>query len=528
MMTLCLYFNTLRYLKWSQIYWRLRYRLYRPKIAKTPPPPLRNVINAPRSFIQKRSAKVSTTQYRFLNKTEDVSCSSIWNDGRLDKLWLYNLHYFDEYDKDLMLRWMDENPPGEGIGWEPYTLSLRLVNWMKYHLESELLSWRMLESLAMQARYLMSRLEYHLLGNHVFSNAKALVFAGLFFQGKEADKWLRQGIKILDHELQRQILPEGGHFELSPMYHALILQDILDLINVYYVYDQEMPAKWLMLVPQMLSWLATLTYPNGRLAFFNDSAMAIAPDIDALCQYAKNLSISYKLNILRQADGYWRLQKGDLLVLADVAPTGADYLPGHAHADSLSFELLFDNQLIFVNSGISTYANNAQRIAERGTAAHNTLTIDDQNSSEVWASFRVARRARIFNVQFHEDCDNLVLRASHDGYKRLRGRPVHTREWRLTDSGLVIKDNILGNGAHRMDLFYHLAPEIAVRKTTVNSLILSRDHCEVAKITFQVDGEMSIQSTLYHAEFGMAETKQTIVLSYVGKIPIEVLTEVIF
>ena len=88
MMTLCLYFNTLRYLKWSQIYWRLRYRLYRPKIAKTPPPPLRNVINAPRSFIQKRSAKVSTTQYRFLNKTEDVSCSSIWNDGRLDKLWL--------------------------------------------------------------------------------------------------------------------------------------------------------------------------------------------------------------------------------------------------------------------------------------------------------------------------------------------------------------------------------------------------------------------------------------------------------
>ena len=403
-----------------------------------------------------------------------------------------------------------------------------MVNWIKYHLEGELLSSRMLESLAMQARYLMSRLEYHLLGNHLFSNAKALIFAGLFFQGQEADQWLRQGRKILNRELQRQILSEGGHFELSPMYHALILQDILDLINVYYVYDQEIPAKWLMLVPQMLSWLATLTYPNGRLAFFNDSAMAIAPDIDALCQYAKNLSISGKLNILRQADGYWRLQKADLLLLADAAPIGANYLPGHAHADSLSFELLFNSQLIFINSGISTYANNAQRIAERGTAAHNALTIDDQNSSEVWASFRVARRARIFNVQFYEDCDNLVLRASHDGYKRLRGHPLYTREWRLADSRLVIKDHVSGKGAHRIDLFYHLAPGILARQTAEKQWSLYRDPVEFARIVFQFDGHVSVRQTGYHAEFGRSDVNQTIVVSYIGKIPTEVLTEIIF
>ena len=82
------------------------------------------------------------------------------------------------------------------------------------------------------------------------------------------------------------------------------------------------------------------------------------------------------------------------LLVCDVAPIGPDHLPAHAHADTLSFELSFKGRRVFVNSGTSEYGLSAERQRQRGTAAHNTLVLDEENSSEVWAGFRVARRAR--------------------------------------------------------------------------------------------------------------------------------------
>ena len=85
----------------------------------------------------------------------------------------------------------------------------------------------------MQVRFLRKRLEIHLLGNHLFANAKALVFAGLYFTGNEADEWLGKGLAILEREVPEQVLRDGGHFERSPMHHGIILEDLLDLLNVF-------------------------------------------------------------------------------------------------------------------------------------------------------------------------------------------------------------------------------------------------------------------------------------------------------
>ena len=84
---------------------------------------------------------------------------------------------------DLIGKWIEENPPGMGNGWEPYPLSLRIINWIKWVLDRYGLPDEALYSLAVQTRYLFKKLEYHLLGNHLYVNAKALVFAGLFFDG---------------------------------------------------------------------------------------------------------------------------------------------------------------------------------------------------------------------------------------------------------------------------------------------------------------------------------------------------------
>ena len=89
-------------------------------------------------------------------------------------------------------------------------------------------------------------------------------------------------------------------------------------------------------------------------------------------------------------------------MLIDVAKIGPDYLPGHAHADTLSFELSLYGKRLLVNSGISRYGTSLIRQFERSTEAHNTVAIDNKNSSEVWSGFRVARRAYPLDLKIEE------------------------------------------------------------------------------------------------------------------------------
>jgi len=114
-------------------------------------------------------------------------------------------------------------------------------------------------------------LEFHLLGNHLLANAKALVFAGCFFSGDEADGWLRTGLDLLEAEFAEQILDDGAHFELSPMYHAVILEDVLDLIQL----RRAVPGPgWCEKVRSgahwrrgCWAWLDAMSHPDGEISF---------------------------------------------------------------------------------------------------------------------------------------------------------------------------------------------------------------------------------------------------------------------
>src|SRR5690606_28107918 len=122
--------------------------------------------------------------------------------------------------QQLIDSWIAGNPATAGDGWEPYPLSLRVVNWIKAWLQGGLASqpvpqhW--LDSLATQLAWLERRVEYHLLANHLLKNGKALFFGGLFLAGPDAERWRRLGLGILLREADEQILPDGGHFERSP------------------------------------------------------------------------------------------------------------------------------------------------------------------------------------------------------------------------------------------------------------------------------------------------------------------------
>ncbi len=463
-----------------------------------------------------------------------------WDDASRAKLWLYNLHYFDDLNAEgaaardawhvaLMDDWIREYPPGGGTGWEPYPTSLRIVNWIKRHLDGRPLSAGQRESLAVQVRWLSRRLEWHLLGNHLFANAKALVMAGLVFDGAEADRWLAKGLSIVHRELLEQVLPDGGNFERSTMYHSIFLEDLLDLINVARSYpDPTMAAAvdlWRETAGRMLSWLQALCHPDHEISLFNDAAIGIAPSPGELVAYAGRLGIpaptsfdaaatvSPKVTVLPES-GYVRIENASAVALLDVAAVGPDYLPGHAHADTLSFELSVFGRRLIVNGGTSGYGLGPERQRERGTAAHSTVVLDGQDSSEVWGRFRVARRARPFGLSVSTRADEAVVACSHDGYRRLPGRPVHRREWCLRTGGLKVWDKVEG-GFQTAEARYHFHPETRVSVQGEGRLTLDLPGCR--QIHLQVaQGRLRTEPSRYADAFGVVRDTTCAVVSLVA------------
>jgi len=469
---------------------------------------------------------VAPDVFRILNVERKCALTQDWRRDDVTKLWLYHLHYFDDlnardaphrraWHEAILNRWVADNPPGDGPGWEPYPVSRRIVNWVKWALAGNVLPVNCRESLAAQARWLMRRLEYHLLGNHLFANGKALVHVGAYFDGPEADTWYERGRKIIEGELREQILADGGHFERSPMYHAAALEDLLDLANVQRAFGHLVPLHWVGAQQRMRSWLRVMCHPDGGISFFNDAAFGMAPELAELERYAGRLNLAAPrqdrnpLEVL-EPSGYCRMARGPAYVLCDCAPLGPDYLPGHGHADTLSFEMTLGRQRLIVNSGTSQYGVDDERHRQRGTAAHNTLTLDEQNSSEVWSGFRVARRARAQILAASSSAGHTVVEGRHDGYARLPGRNLHVRRWVLDDRSLRVEDRISGN--FRVgDAYFHLHPAVTARLETDHCLSLSWPGAESIRMTFEGARRIDIRPGAWHPEFGVAIPNQCIV-----------------
>ena len=510
------YWRTVRYLKPQQIVARVLFHLWKPRVDARPAPPLRPRGNWVRPA-RREPSLVAPTRLKLLNVERDLDeCS--WDDVRVDRLWRYNLHYFDDlnardaeerrpWQRGLLNRWLAENPPGRGTGWEPYPVSLRIVNLIKAFLSGMTPEVVWLDSLATQARWLRRRLEWHLLGNHLLANAKALVFAGSFFDNDEADEWLSCGLDIFHRELDEQILPDGGHFERSPMYHALCLEDLLDILNLtaalptpsgVTALDTEavLPAA-----NRMLYWLRCMRHTDGTLASFNDSASGVCPDLDDLERYAASIGAAAEqpprdgILVLRDS-GYVRAARGAAVALLDVAPIGPDYLPGHAHADTLSFELSLGKRRVVVNGGTSSYAADARR-RERGTAAHSTVQVGGADSSEVWGSFRVGRRARPSTptVAGWEIC------CSHDGYRFLPGKPEHRRCWQLDRGALTVKDTVAPSTATAVAR-YMLAPGLRLDRVSAQRWNVLSEQRSVAHVEV-LEGQAEAREAQHAPRFGV-------------------------
>jgi uncharacterized heparinase superfamily protein len=453
-----------------------------------------------------------------LGQDIDVGQGGGWNPPGRDKLLLYHLHYMDVLNArnspvdvrqgaDLIERWISDNKAPTGNGWEPYPLSLRIINWIKWHIKGNHLNEVATESLFLQSRALAQQIEYHLLANHLLANAKALYFAGLFFVGAEAKAWKALGARILKQEFQEQILPDGGHFELSPMYHAIITEDLLDIVNISRAFGDRTLHGIDALAGKMLYWLGLMTHPDGQLPYFNDATQGVAAPLSDLHAYGKRLGIESNTRISEginalPASGYVRYQHGRAAVFIDVGEIGPDYQPGHAHCDLLSFELSLGPHRYVVNRGISTYNRGSRRQIERATASHNTVSIASAEQSEIWSAFRVGRRARPIDV----DLGPQHVQAAHDGY-RYRGI-IHRRRFEFCNNRLEIFDWLDSSFSQIGVAHFHLHPKVEPLLTN-NSIDVSG-----VKITFQKAKSIEVLDYDYCVGFNARLPAKKVVVTF--------------
>jgi uncharacterized heparinase superfamily protein len=196
----------------------------------------------------------------------------------------------------------------------------------------------------------------------------------------------------------------------------------------------------------MLGWLDAVSYRDGEIPMFNDSARDIAPTTTQLMKYAERLNIGFK-RVKLSDSGYRKISNKNYELIIDIGDIKADYIAGHTHADIFNFELRIAGKPFIVDRGVTTYESSKIREIERSTAGHNSVEIEGKNQSEVWSSFRVGNRARVINIQE----SNGIIKATHNGY----GNILHTRTWIFDKNSISIQDKLSKEIVGIARLYFH-------------------------------------------------------------------------
>jgi uncharacterized heparinase superfamily protein len=350
--------------------------------------------------------------------------------------------------------------------------------------------------------------------------------------------------------LPSHVLADGGHFERSPMYHAIVLHGLLDLVNALPPGDAD--RAWLAGVcARMQDALPPLVHPDGGLALFNDAALEIAPPPARLAAYAEAVlgrrarpprdlpATGYAVLDTRRDAGHaseghaseGHASEGgapSVYLVVDAGAVGPDHLPAHAHADVFSVELSVGGVRFVVDSGTYDYVPGPRRAYLRSTRAHNTVTLDDTDQVECWGSHRVARRARPHAVQVTRAPGRWRFTGCYDGYARLLGdglRHRRTITWHAAgraDAGggvLRLDDEVTGAGRHTAAARLHLHPAVTVAPAGDGAFTLRRDGHAVHLHLAGAGGDVRVEDGLYCPRFGEAHPTRVVTWRRDGYLP---------
>jgi uncharacterized heparinase superfamily protein len=437
----------------------------------------------------------------------------------------------------LVDEWISLQGSWDSVGWRPDVVARRIMSWLSQaplvlHDADARFYRRFLRSLTRQVRYLRRTAGHTRDGLPRFQCVIALTAAALCMAGQE--RLIKSTTRRLVEELQRQILPDGGHVSRNPGALIELLVDLLPLRQAFAARNVVPPPALINAIDRMMPMLRFFRHGDGNFGLFNGMGPTPGDRLATVLAYddARGTPVANAPH-----SGYQRIQADDVVVLMDSGSPPPIGLSQEAHAGCLSFELSAQQHRIVVNCGLPGTNRESWRQLARATAAHSTVTLNDSSSCRFLAAGSLQRLLGVpivagpgeVPVAREDRGDGTLLRVSHDGYAQRYG-VVLQRTVRLADNGgrLDGEDAFLparggslpDNKPHDFAIRFHLHPAVkASRLTDGHSVMLMLPNRQVWSFTAYEDRVEVEESVYLAATDGPRRTVQIVVYGQARKTP---------
>jgi uncharacterized heparinase superfamily protein len=383
----------------------------------------------------------------------------------------------------LVDEWISVQGSYDPVGWQPEIMARRITSWLSQaplilHDADDAFYRRFLRSLVRQVRYLRHTAIETRDGVPRLQALVALTYAALCMSGQA--RHMRGTLKHLVAEVERQVLPDGGHVSRNPGALVELLLDLLPLRHAFAARNIAPPPQLNNAIDRMMPMMRFFRHGDGTFAHFNGMGPTLPDLMATILAYddARGAPLSNATH-----SGYQRIEAGEMVMLMDSGGPPPVEVSQEAHAGCLSFELSHGLQRIVVNCGLPAANRETWRQVARATAAHSTVVFNDTSSCRFLESGSFKRLLGTPIVSGPTDIkvarenrdDAVILRASHDGYAD-RFRVIHQRALKLAGDGNRIDgedlfvstdgDMIPQDVADEFAVRFHLHPSVKANKLT--------------------------------------------------------------
>ncbi len=465
--------------------------------------------------VMRSADRLTRRRFLYLGRQADFAAGIRWRDPDASPLWLFQLHHLGSVvDLGLVGRWDQARKilrswagiyrkTWDEVAWHPHAVSIRLSNLCLaagHGGSFDRLGPLGFELAAVHAAFLVKHVERDVGGHHLIDDAWALLLAGRCLSGPLAPVLEKTARRILHAEIPRQVLADGGHCELSPMYHVAVMHRLAQVGALLGGEDRLVAEGIAPALRRMTSFLRGITCPDGDIPLLGDSARGFAPHPQRILGVVRWLGSRWPELGWGQPDGPVtggsapRVgRKGDvhaarrrtarrvaagpaslvrsfpdaglhvlvgrrIWCIVDAGRTCADHLVGHGQADTFTVEVWVDGERVVCDPAVHEYSG-PWRYWGRSSRAHSTVTIDDADTSEVYGSFRTGARARVLQTQLGSNSVIATLELPNTGVRIRRIVRLHVEGG---TERLEIRDEVKASASGRPASRLHLAPGCTV------------------------------------------------------------------
>jgi uncharacterized heparinase superfamily protein len=486
-------------------------------------------------------------RFRFVGETIEVKEGSVFDVPPPSEAWAQALHSFAWLPPlafaggeparllatNLITQWLKRHSRYSEPAWLPDVMGRRLVNLFAHGrmviANSELL-WRskVFVSLREQSRMLARIAREAPDGMPRFEAAAAYALSGACLG--DSQRRLDEGLKCLEEEIARQILPDGGHVSRSPeaLVHSYrLIMMVMDSLAAGAI---EIPHSIRSAYDRIAPMIRFFRHGDGSLALFNGGVECDPRMIAGLL--ARDEVRGQPFAYARHA-GYHRLTAGKTTLLLDCGTVPPGPFSTRAHAACLATEFSSGGQRIVVNCGDAGTTHPKWETALRATAAHSTLVLADASMAAILPPGigrdllgpRLLGGPTAIETRRVETVQGWSIEAGHDAYLVPFGMR-HERQITMSQQGLAITgiDRLLPKSgrAHVPLTFairFHVHPDVRVSPSQGGGILLKLPNGEGWR--FRTGAPMTVEESVYLGGDVVRRTEQLVISGTVKDQPVE-------